>query len=99
MCQIAVERPFDRLWPSQIRKVASLSAQALTENGGRGWHRHVRRWSTLSAVHGAGNTVEGADGPRPHAVVAYGGRNTREVNHRERSVVGHRGEAQGGRGR
>src|SRR5918993_1600250 len=29
MCQIAAKRPFDRLWPSQIRKVASLSAQAL----------------------------------------------------------------------
>src|SRR5215212_8592969 len=30
MCQIAVERPFDRLWPSQMLKVASLSAQALS---------------------------------------------------------------------
>src|SRR5215213_1164832 len=29
MCQIAVERPFDRLWSSQMLKVASLSAQAL----------------------------------------------------------------------
>src|SRR5918993_3453613 len=33
MCQIAAKRPFDRLWPSQIRKVASLSAQALREAG------------------------------------------------------------------
>ena len=30
MCQIAVERPFDRLWSSQMLKVASLSAQALS---------------------------------------------------------------------
>src|SRR5215207_11206454 len=66
--------------------------------GGRGWHRHLRRWSTLPAVHRAGNTVERADGRRPHAVVAYGGSNTREVNPRERSVVGYCGEAQGGRG-
>src|SRR5215218_5561321 len=30
MCQIAVEWPFDHLLPSQMRKVASLSAQPLT---------------------------------------------------------------------
>ena len=29
MCQIAVEWPFDHLLPSQMRKVASLSAQPL----------------------------------------------------------------------
>jgi hypothetical protein len=29
MCQTTVERLFDRMWPSQIRKVASLFAQAL----------------------------------------------------------------------
>src|SRR5829696_8726743 len=31
MCQIAVEWPFDHLLPSQMRKVASLSAQPLSE--------------------------------------------------------------------
>ena len=30
MCQITVEWLFDRVWPSHIRKVASLSAQALS---------------------------------------------------------------------
>jgi hypothetical protein len=30
MCQTTVERLFDRMWPSQIRKVASLFAQALS---------------------------------------------------------------------
>jgi hypothetical protein len=30
MCQTKVERLFDRMWPSQIRKVASLFAQALS---------------------------------------------------------------------
>jgi hypothetical protein len=30
MCQTAVERLFDRVWPSHIRKVASLFAQALS---------------------------------------------------------------------
>src|SRR5215211_148565 len=30
MCQIAVEWPFDHLLPSQMRKVASLSAQPLS---------------------------------------------------------------------
>jgi hypothetical protein len=29
MCQITVEWPFDGVWPSHIRKVASLFAQAL----------------------------------------------------------------------
>src|SRR5215204_106839 len=32
MCQIAVEWPFDHLLPSQMRKVASLSAQPLRRN-------------------------------------------------------------------
>src|SRR5829696_5130915 len=31
MCQIAVEWPFDHLLPSQMRKVASLSAQPLSK--------------------------------------------------------------------
>src|SRR5215211_6788032 len=39
--------------------------------GGRGWDRHARRWDTLPAVHGAGNTVERADVRRPRTVVAY----------------------------
>jgi hypothetical protein len=30
MCQTTVERLFDRVWPSHIRKVASLFAQALS---------------------------------------------------------------------
>ena len=33
MSQTEVERLFDRIWPSQIRKVASLSAQALSSEG------------------------------------------------------------------
>src|SRR5829696_4868185 len=31
MCQTTVERLFDRVWPSHIRKVASLFAQALRQ--------------------------------------------------------------------
>src|SRR5215210_6384541 len=56
MCQIVAKRPFDRLWPSQIRKVASLSAQALS------WAARVKRPRTYLlrgwAKEGQGEGVE-----------------------------------------
>jgi hypothetical protein len=48
MCQITVEWLFDRMWPSHIRKVASLFAQALR----RVFSQERSCWSQLK-VNGA----------------------------------------------
>jgi hypothetical protein len=65
ICQIAAKQPFDRLWPSQIRKVASLSAQALMRHFYETRQDGVRRCSAPEDAGGRARTAEASTWTKP----------------------------------